>query len=191
MKFTSIQELLYKVRNGALALFLTSCLLGCGNDIEKTKLFEPQNLPDNTIKNAKVQRSENGRVQMLASAPIIEQYSKPEAKTEYSKGVYMRFFGSNGRPTATLKARYAVDFERMGKMMVRDSVVIVDLQRGDTVYLKDLTWNKQEHRIFTLNPVRSKNGPRVTLGDSFESDDAFTAPIIVHQRGTIEWNEEE
>lgn len=180
-----------KVRNGVSALFLTSCLLACGNDIEKTKIFEPQNLPDNTIKNAKVQRSENGTLQMLMNAPLIEQYSKPEPKTEYRKGVYMRFFNGTRRPTATLRARYAVTYDRTGTMMVRDSVVIVDLQRGDTVYLKDLTWNKQEHRIYTDKPVRSKNGQRVTLGDSFESDDAFNAPIIVHQRGRIEWNEEE
>lgn len=184
-------DTLSQVRSGVCALFLTCCLLGCGNDIEKTKIFEPHNLPDNTIRNAKIQRSEYGKLQLLMSAPLIEQYSQPEAKTEYRKGVYMRFFNGPNKPTAILKARYAVNYERMDKMMVRDSVVIIDLQRGDTVYLKDLTWDKQQRRIYTEKPVRSKNGQRVTYGDSFESDDAFEMPIIVHQRGTLEWTEEE
>jgi hypothetical protein len=74
---------------------------------------------------------------------------------------------------------------------VKDSVVIVDLQRGDTVYLQDLTWDQMAHRVYSPNPVRSKNGQRVTYGDSFESDDAFKTPVIIHQRGTLEWTEEE
>ena len=174
-----------------MALFLTCCLLGCGNDIEKTKIFEPQNLPTQTIKNAHIQRSENGKLQLIMTAPLVEQYTKPEDKTEYKQGVYMRFFSGYKHPTATLKARYACDHGRRNMMEVRDSVVIIDLQRGDTVYLADLTWDKNQHRIYTQKPVRSRNGQRVTFGDSFESDDAFNAPIIVHQRGTIEWTEEE
>ncbi|MCQ2260934.1 MAG: LPS export ABC transporter periplasmic protein LptC [Bacteroidales bacterium] len=158
--------------------------------MEKIKMFEPQNLPDNTIHNASVRRSENGKLQMLMTAPLIEQYSKPDPKTEYRKGVYMRFFDGYNKPTATLRARYAVTYENRDLMMVKDSVVIVDIGTGDTVYLQDLTWNAAEHRIFSDKPVRSKNGRRITLGDSFESDDAFESPQIVHQRGTLEWKEE-
>lgn len=191
MAVRTARNIFIRVRNGVSALFLTCCLLSCGNDIEKVKMFERQTLPDSIIKNATIKRSEKGSLQLIMSAPLIEQYSKPESKTEYRKGVSMKFFNGYNNPTATLRARYAVDYDRLGKMMVRDSVVIVDLQRGDTVYLQDLTWNKQQHRVFTDKPVRSKNGPRVTYGDSFESDDAFEEPFIVHQRGTIEWTEED
>lgn len=186
-----IAKLTNMIRNGAAALFLICCIAGCGNDIEKVKLFEPQTLPDNTIRNAKIRRSEQGKLQLLMSAPLVEQYSKPESKTEYSKGVFMRFFNGYKKPTATLRARYAVTNDSRNTMFVRDSVVIIDLQRGDTVYLQDLTWNRNEHRLFTEKPVRQKNGPRVTYGDSFESDDNFERPIIVHQRGTLEWSEED
>lgn len=186
-----IANLLSQIRNGAAALFLICCITGCGNDIEKVKMFEPQSLPDNTIRNAKIRRSENGKLQLLMSAPLVEQYSRPESKTQYPKGVYMRFFNGYKTPTATLRARYAVTNDSRNTMFVRDSVVIIDLQRGDTVYLQDLTWNRNEHRLFTLKPVRQKNGRRVTYGDSFESDDNFERPIIVHQRGTMEWSEED
>lgn len=186
-----LRHTLHQVGNGALALFLTCCLMGCGNDIEKTKIFEPQQLPTQTIKNAHVQRSENGKLQMIMTAPLIEQYSKPEEKTEYRKGVYMRFYSGYKKPTAILRARYACDHTQRNVMEVRDSVVIIDLQRGDTVHLANLTWDKYQHHIYSDKPVRSHCGPRVTYGDSFESDDEFVSPLIVHQRGTIEWTEEE
>lgn len=153
-------------------------------------MFEPQSLPDNTIHNATVRRSENGRLQMIMTAPLIEQFSKPDPKTVYRKGVFMRFFDRSNKPTATLRARYAATFENRDIMLVRDSVVIVDFRTGDTVYLQDLTWNAAEHRIYSEKPLRSKNGRRITLGDSFESDDALQSPQIIHQRGTIEWKEE-
>lgn len=175
-------------------LLVLSCyillLTACGNDIEKTRIFEPQTLPDVTIYNARIQRSEQGRLQMVMHAPLMEQYSQPEAKTLYRKGVSARFFNGYQKPTATLRARYAATYDKRSVMMVRDSVVIVDLQRGDTIYLHNLTWNEMEHRVYSDSTVRTKNGPRVTYGDRFESDDAFESPRIYHQRGTIEWTED-
>lgn len=165
-------------------------MAACGNDIEKTKIFERQILPASTITNANIKRSENGKLQMLMEAPVVEKFTQPDAKTVYPKGVNIRFFSGYNNPTGVLKARYAVQYEGRDETFLRDSVVIIDLRRGDTVYLQDLTWNSMQHRIFTDKPLRSKNGQRVTFGDGFESDDQFVAPLITHQRGTFEWNEE-
>lgn len=191
MAVPTISKTFSRIRSGAAALLLVCFFSACGNDIEKTKIFEPQTLPDNTVKNAKVQRSENGKLQLIMRAPLIENYSVPEKKTEYPKGVNMHFYSGWNKPTGILRARYAVSYDTRQTTIVRDSVVIIDLQRGDTVYLQELTWNQLEHRIYSDKPVRTKNGPRVTYGDKFESDDAFEAPIIYHQRGTIEWEEED
>ena len=180
-----------KLRNHFLVLSSYILLLtACGNDIEKTKIFEPQTLPDNTIRNAHIQRSENGKLQMLMTAPLVEQYSQPEPKTEYREGVYIQFFNGYRNPTGTLRARYAATYDKREEMLVRDSVVIIDFERGDTIYLHNLTWNQLEHRVYSDTTVRTKNGPRVTYGDRFESDDAFESPQIFHQRGTIEWKED-
>ena len=93
-----------KLRNHFLVLssyfLLLTLLASCGNDIEKTKIFEPQSLPDNTIRNAHIQRSENGELQMLMTAPLVEQYSQPEPKTEYRKGVYIQFLMATTMPPA-------------------------------------------------------------------------------------------
>lgn len=191
MSASQSRQRINKVRSGAAIALLLACLLsGCGNDIEKTKLFEPHTLPDNTIKNARIQRSEQGRLQLIMTAPLVEQYRVPEPKTEYRKGVDMQFYDGYQHPTGKLRARYAISYDKREMMQVRDSVVIIDLQRGDTIYLHNLTWNQLEHRVYSDTTVRTKNGPRVTIGDRFESDDAFESPQIYHQRGTIEWKED-
>ena len=179
-----------KARGGAIALLLACLFVSCGNDIEKTKMFERKELPESTIRNAHIQRSEEGRLQLLMEAPLIEKYSVPEPKTLYRGGIKMRFFDGYNTPTGILTARYAITYDKRDITIVRDSVVIVDLRNGDTVYLQELTWDEMVHRVYSNKPVRTKNGPRITLGDRFESDDAFTQPRIFHQRGTLEWKEE-
>lgn len=191
MSVRTIKSISNLIRNRALALFLICCIVGCGNDMEKVKMFEPQELPDNVIKQARIQQSESGKLQMLMWAPVIEQYSAPKSQTVYPQGIFVRFYDGYNKPTATLKARYAISYDDRNEMMVKDSVVIVDLQRGDTVHLQNLTWSRMQHRVYSDKPVWSKNGDRVTYGDSFESDDQFKTPLIVHQRGTLEWTEEE
>lgn len=191
MPFSPFYRKLSQVGSRTGVLLLACFLSACGNDIEKTKMFERQTLPESTIKNAEIQRSENGRLQMVMNAPLIEKYSNPEEKTEYRKGVLIHFYNGYDKPTGILQAQYAVNYDKRETMVVRDSVVIIDLQRGDTIYLQDLTWNQMEHRIYSENPLRTQNGPRVTYGDRFESDDAFEAPRVFRQRGTIVWKEDE
>ena len=216
MSASQSRQRINKVRSGAAIALLLACLLsGCGNDIEKTKLFEPHTLPDNTIKNARIQRSEQGRLQLIMTAPLVEQYSVPEPKTEYRKGVDMQFYDGYQHPTGKLRARYAISYDKREMMQVRDSVVIIDLQRGDTGKraaadeqdIARVDRRQRHHGVFAVGAdrhldvssladgiylltVRTKNGPRVTIGDRFESDDAFESPQIYHQRGTIEWKED-
>ena len=162
----------------------------CGNDMEKIKISDRGTPPDNVIKEARIRRSENGRLQLLMEAPIIERYGTPERKTVYPQGLTARFFNGVDNPTAILTARYAEQQEDRSITLVRDSVVIVDLRSGDTTYLQELTWDANMHQIYSHQPLRSVNGARVTWGDGFESDDNMQSPQIIHQRGTVEWRED-
>lgn len=189
MRFCDI-GLKKRIRSSAAALLLVCCCAACSNSNEELAIFNPQDLPDNTLKGASILRSAEGRLQMTMTAPVIQQYSKPEPKTIYPKGLSMRFFNGPKNPTATLRAGYAEEYSRRNLMRVRDSVVIIDLRSHDTIYLQNLTWDALSHRIYSDKPLRSVNGPRVTIGDSFESDDSLKSPIIINQRGTIEWKGE-
>lgn len=159
--------------------------------MEKIKVFDDRNaLPDNVLKKAHIQRSESARLQLMMDAPLIERYSNPEPRTLYPRGVKVTFYSGADNPTAVLTARRAVQYEKRNVTEVRDSVVIIDFRSHDTTYLEELIWDAGQHRIYSEKPIRSVNGPRVTLGDGFESDDGMQSPQIIHQRGTVEWKED-
>lgn len=176
---------------GVLPCFvlLLLSLVSCRNDMEKVRLFDPHNLPQQNLDTVRAVRSLGGKKQMVLVAPKVVMYDHPERKTIYPDGIDMLIFGSNDKVTASIKAKYASSLDEKKIIEARKDVVIIDYRSGDTSYLNSIIWNSAEHRIFSRDTIKSVNGARVTYGDGFESDDEFTAPRILHQRGTMTFDE--
>ena len=155
-------------------------------DIER---FSRQNPPDQEIKEARIHRSEQGRLQVEIDAPLITRYSQPSARTVYPKGVDLRFYDEGHRMKTSIYARMAVSFDDRNIMKASDSVVVIVYNSGDTIYLEDIIWRDDEDIIYSNHPVRSVNGNRVTYGDGFTSDEQLNNLHITRQRGVIEFNE--
>ena len=168
---------------------LLPLLSACSGDMKDIERFERQNPPDQEITQARIRRSEQGRLQAEIDAPSIVRYSQPSACTVYPKGVDLRFYDEQRRPKTTIHANYAISYDDRNIMKARDSVVVIDYSNGDTVYLEDLVWRDNEDIVFSNHPVRAVNGKRVTYGDGFVSDEQMSNLRITRQRGVIEFQE--
>lgn len=173
-------------------LFIIIVLASCQNNNQI--ISERDNEADQEVVNAHVHRSDAGHLQLKLDAPLIQKYERPRAKTEYrSKGgerVSMSFFDENdGHIKVNITADSAISFDDRNIMEAHGNVVVIDYGSGDTIYLMDLIWNSNEDRIYSDNPVRARNGNRLTEGDGFTSDERMENLQITHQRGVIEFNE--
>lgn len=157
--------------------------------MEKVRFFDRQDPPQQALDSVRVLRSQYGKRQMVMSAPVVTMYSVPERKTVYPKGLKMKLYDGK-KLLADFTADYAVSFDEKNIVEVRDNVVVIDYRTGDTSYLKSLVWNSSLHTIYSKDPVKSVNGPRVTYGDGFESDENFNTPYIIHQRGTMTFEDD-
>ena len=151
--------------------------------------FDRKDPPSQTLRDARVWRSEYGRLQMEMEAPLIVQYRQPDTRTHYPQGVNLRFFDSQHRLQTAVSARKAISYDDQDILYARDSVVIIDYSNGDTIYLEDITWKSKEDVIYSNRPVRAVNGARLTFGDGFISDANLTNLRVKRQRGTIEFEE--
>lgn len=172
-----------------LLLFLP-LLTACHNDMEKVRFFDPKDLPQQSLDSVSMFRSQHGNVDMIMTAPAVTIYDAPQRKTVYPKGVNMRFVDKNNKLVASIRADYAYSLDEKKIIEARNNVVVIDYRSGDTSYLKSLVWNSADHRIYSMDPVRSVNGERVTIGDGFESDEEFKTPFILRQRGTLTFDDE-
>lgn len=149
---------------------------------------------DQQVWGAHVHRTDAGHLQLRLDAPMILKYERPLAKTEYrsdgGQRVSMRFFDENdSHLKVSIEADSAVSFDDRNIMEAHGDVVVIDYGSGDTIYLVDLIWNSNEDRIYSDNPVRARNGRRLTEGDGFTSDERMENLTITHQRGVLEFNE--
>ena len=160
-----------------------------------------QSIPDRTdsadqeLSVAHVRRSEGGRLQLELDAPIIQKYDSPRAMTKYRSRsgvqVKIRFFSADdGHMTASIFADSAISLDDRNIMEAHGNVVVIDYKTHDTVYLQDLRWEGNEDRAYSDNPVRARNGRRLTEGNGFTSDGSMENLQITHQRGVIEFNDD-
>lgn len=176
---------------------LSACLLlvltvACKND--KSMLQEDRSdSASQEVLDARIHRTENGKLQLELNAPIIQKYEKPVAKTIYrSRGdrrVSMTLYENGASVKTYIEAGNAISYDDRDIMEAHDSVVVIDYTSGDTIYLYDLIWNSAEDNIYSEHPVRAKNGNRITLGDGFVSDQRLENMQIIRQRGIIEFED--
>ena len=171
-------------------LLLLPLLAACRNDMEKIQFFEQKELPQQTLDSVCMFRSQEGTVDVIMTAPSVVIYDTPQKKTVYPKGVSMRIVDKRNQPIASIRADHAYSLDEKKIIEARKNVVIIDYRSGDTSYLESLVWNSVDHRIYSMDPVKSVNGERVTIGDGFESDEEFKQPLILHQRGTLTFDDE-
>lgn len=169
---------------------LLSLSLSCSNDINHIKFFDKKEIPLQTLSNTEILRSKSGDVQVRITAPEIHKFDGEKARTEYPKGIRLDFYDTDKKIKSSLSAKYAIDWERNKQIIARNNVVVIDYQSGDTTYMETLVWDRNSKRIFSNHPLMSVNGKRVTYGDGFVSDEKLENPIILRQRGTIEWDDE-
>ena len=161
-------------------------LISCRNDMEKVLMFDRQRIPQQTLDTVSVVRSNFGNRQMTLTSPHVVIFDKPERITIFPKGFNMHIFGEgDNKVVADIIADSATSLDDRKIIKAHRNVVIVDHRSGDTTYLDSIIWDANRHTIFSMAPVKSVNGQRVTYGDGFESDDNFTSPTIYHQRGTM------
>ena len=165
---------------------------GCSNNMQA--IPDRSDSADQELVNAHVHRSESGHLQLELDSPLIYKYERPLAKTEYrsAKGeqVKMRLFDEHdGHLKISIAADSAISYDDRNIMEAHGNVTVIDFGSGDTIYLLDLIWNSNEDRIYSDNPVRARNGNRLTEGDGFTSDGRMENLQIIHQRGVIEFND--
>jgi LPS export ABC transporter protein LptC len=170
----------------SLSFFIILLLTSCGNDMSDIERFERENPPDQEVKDAHVWRSEEGKLQLELDAPTIVQFRQPDTRTDYPDGVELRLYNDERQLTTLIRAKKATSFDDKNILTASDNVVVIDYSNGDTVYLKDITWESDNDIIYSHKPVRAVNAGRVTYGDGFISDGDMTNLRITRQRGTIE-----
>jgi LPS export ABC transporter protein LptC len=126
------------------------------------------------------------RVKGKLSAPYMRRYDRNDSPyAEFPRSLHVDFYNDSLKTESQLDALYGKYFSSLDKVFLRDSVVVKNLQKGDTLRCQELWWDQHTEKFTTDKPVRIYTPDKVLYGTGMEADQNFRWYIIKKLTGTV------
>ena len=172
---------------GISALLLIALLsASCENDIKVVNnLNSPDTLPVETAKNIELIYSDSGEMQVWLKSPLYNTYEGKNPYTEFPKGVEVIFYNPGKKVKSTMKANYAIIYQKTKIMEARYNVVVVGVEKNESLNTEHLVWDERSRKIYSDDFVKVTTHDKVLFGQGFESDQSFDNWFIRKPTGFI------
>ncbi len=153
-----------------IIIFLSLMVLSCENKVDLIPKSDLLTLPSLTVKEFETVYTDSGRLELIMSAPLMEQYTNNEAPYyEFTEGIKVVFYDGKQDPAGSVIAKYAKYTKSNSLWELRDSVVVVN-EGNDKLETEVLYWDETKNLIYSDRFVKITNEDQIVLGTGFESD---------------------
>lgn len=141
-------------------LFLTAlfagCFVlgGCENDLKDIPNPKDKRAALEEGHNIEFFLSQNAKVKGKLTAPLMYRYTVDSPYFEFPKTLHVDFFNDSMIKESQLDARYGKFREWENKVFLKDSVVVINVLRGDTLRCEELWWDQNLQKFYTNKPAR-------------------------------------
>ncbi len=169
------------------AVALCSCLfvLSCENDERKIRDLTEKKIMVEEAKNITSLLSQQGQIRAKLTAPQMLRYQTDSVYVEFPRSLHVDFYDGNAQLESSLDARYGKYIESHSKVLLRDSVVVINV-KGDTLRTSELWWDQSTKMFFTDKIVRiHKKGENIMGGKGLEASQDLINILIKQPTGTM------
>ncbi len=170
----------------AAALFTGCCFVySCENDVKVVNDWNKAVIMKEEAINVESYLSQSGKMKAKLKAPLMYRVSTDTLYVEFPNSLHVDFYDSTNKVETWLDSKYAKYYEGMGKVYLRDSVVVITI-KGDTLKAPDLWWD-QNTKLFYTDKYATYTG----IGKNIYGGKGLTATqdlnsVIFHQpTGTV------
>ena len=146
--------------------------------------YQSSNFPVETIEDCEIIYSDSAQVRVILNAKELNRYTYDESYLEFTNGVRMHFFNSEGKKESELVSDYAKLNEESNLMIAKNNVKIRNVD-GDLLESDELIWNQETKEIYSDKFVKITTEYEVIYGNGFVSNQNFTKYMIKNIKGTI------
>ncbi|MEO6582996.1 MAG: LPS export ABC transporter periplasmic protein LptC [Ferruginibacter sp.] len=176
--------------NTTTAAFITGCffLFSCENDpTVVNNLTKKKSLSVEEARNVKINYTLAGNIKTVLTAPLMLRVQDTIVYIEFPKTLLANFYNEEGNPESRLTALYGKYKENESIIYLKDSVVVVSLLKGDTLYCDELYWDRKRvgAEFYTDKPVRIRTKTQVIDGNGMEAPQNFKDYHIKEVRGNV------
>lgn len=172
-----------------IAAFLTGCifLCSCENDEKEVNNLYAKKLGVEEAKDIKLNYTTGGKTRAILSAPLMLRVQDTIPYYEFPKTLQTDFYNEAGIVESKLTAMYAKYKESQSIVFLKDSVKVINMEKGDTLYCMELYWDRSRTgtEFFTDKPVRIRTKTQVLDGIGMESSQDFNNWHIIKPVGIL------
>ncbi len=129
--------------------------------------------------------TKNGRKDYRFLTPLMERYELArDPYMEFRYGVNIITFDSLGGDASSLRADYAIYYEKRELWEARGNVVATG-EGGRTLYTQQLFWDQKTDKVYSNVDCKVVDGDDVIVGEGFESDSQFHNWVIRENEGRL------
>jgi len=181
----------FKLRYFAIiSVVLSIFLISCKNKIPVIPKSDLLTLPSLTDKDFTTTLTDSGRVQLIMTSPLVEQYDKTDPPyLEFRFGIKVVIYNGKDTAQARITSKYA-KCTNNNLWELRDSVVVIN-DKDERLETEQLFWDQKKDLIYTDRFVKITSADQTTQGIGFESDSHLNRRKIKKVTGDIYVNNEE
>ena len=172
-----------------LAALLPGCifLCSCENDEQAVNDLYTKKLGIEEAKDIILNYTTAGRTKAILTSPQMLRVQDSMPYYEFPKSLQTDFFNDAGLKESKLTAKYAKYKENQSIVFLKDSVKVINMLKGDTLYCMELYWDRSRTgtEFYTDKPVRIRTRTQVMDGVGMEASQDFNSWHIINPTGII------
>jgi len=170
--------------------FATLLIGACENNMKTLPNYGQKQISVDEGKKIVAFMSENAKVKAKLSSPYMLRSESDSPYVEFPKTLHVDFYNDTLKIESLMDARYGKWMETIGKILLRDSVVVKNIVKGDTLYCKELWWDQRAEKFYTDKPVQiHKSGGTILYGMGLEAPQDFSGYTIFQISGPFAFPE--
>lgn len=168
-----------------IAALLTGCffLLSCENNEKEVSDLNKRAISTEIAKDIKLNYTTAGKTKAILTAPIMLHVMDTVTYYEFPNTLYTEFYNADEVKESKLTAMYAKYRDGQNVIYLRDSVKIINMLKGDTIYCEDLYWDRNrtgvEFHTEKKVRIRQKDGQYLN-GTGMEASQSFKDYHIIN-----------
>jgi LPS export ABC transporter protein LptC len=130
-------------------IFITIFFNSCENDKKAVDALTKNVTLKEVATDVQTLFSQNGMMKAKLTAPLMIKVPASDSPyVEFPNNLHVDFYNDSIEVDSFLDCKYAKYFETLGKVYLRDSVVVITM-KGDTLKTPDLWWDQNKKIFYT------------------------------------------
>lgn len=188
----TVNAMHFSKANTIFFLTATCCfffLAACENSEENIRNWTEKVVMKEEARNIESYLSQNGVMKAKLTAPLMVRVNADTVYVEFPESLHCDFYDSTKKIETRLDAKYGKYFENLGKVYLRDSVVVINI-KGDTLRSPDLWWDQNAKLFYTDKYATYKGvGKNIYGGKGLEATQDLDRITFKEPTGTMKVSE--